>query len=147
MEVHSRKSRCMRGFDGSDPEPDGWMFNAERYFKIHQLSDEEKQSISIIAFVEKALKWFRWVHERLKIEVWNGLKKGIFKIFQPSQKGSLCARFLAVKQLSACVWRVVCAASTFISWGIHQYLHKHTRSSGTDEGFFSTSDGLRVWLF
>lgn len=44
-------------FDGS--QPDSWLFMAERYFHIHQLSDLEKIVVASISFTGVALHWYR----------------------------------------------------------------------------------------
>ncbi|KAA0059568.1 transposon Tf2-1 polyprotein isoform X1 [Cucumis melo var. makuwa] len=40
-------------FDGTDP--DSWLFRADRYFKIHNLSDSEKLTVAVISFNGPAL--------------------------------------------------------------------------------------------
>lgn len=83
-------------FNGSDPD-DG-MFRAEMYFQLHKLTEEEKLTVAIISLEGRANKWYRWSENRRKFRSWANLKRRIFKKFLPTQQGSLCARFLAIKQ-------------------------------------------------
>ncbi|TYK30578.1 transposon Tf2-1 polyprotein isoform X1 [Cucumis melo var. makuwa] len=57
-------------FDGTDPN--SWLFRADRYFKIHNLSDSEKLTVAVISFDGPALDWYR--------------------------EGTLVGRFLTIKQ-------------------------------------------------
>lgn len=82
----------------SGVNPDSWLFYAKRYFEIHQLFEWEKSTAAIISFNEYVVDWYRWSHNRKRIKSWDDLKAKMFKRFKPSQEGSLCARFLAIKQ-------------------------------------------------
>lgn len=44
--------------------PDSWLFRAERYFEIHQLSEWEKITETIISFDEYVVDWYQWPHNR-----------------------------------------------------------------------------------
>lgn len=82
----------------SGENPDSCLFRVVRYFEIHQLTKWEKITAAIISFDEYVVNWYRWSHNRKKIKSWEDLKAQMFKRFRPSQEGSLCARFLAIKQ-------------------------------------------------
>lgn len=49
-------------FSGTDL--DSWLFCADRYFKIHRLSDEEKLTVAVISFESAALNWYCATEER-----------------------------------------------------------------------------------
>lgn len=83
-------------FSGDDP--DGWLFRAERYFHIHRLTDTEKMTVAVISFEGDALSWYRWETREEDFANWYDLKIRLFVRFRPSQEGSLCARFLAIRQ-------------------------------------------------
>lgn len=42
------------------PNPESWLFRAERYFEIHKSSDYEKLIVSVISFDGIALSWYWW---------------------------------------------------------------------------------------
>lgn len=44
-------------FSGSDP--DSWLFQVDRYFQIHKLTDSEKMTVMVISFNEPTLNWYR----------------------------------------------------------------------------------------
>lgn len=82
----------------SEVDFDDWMFQAERYFDIHHLSDSEKATVSVISFTGKALAWYRWNDGRPPFRDWGDLKLRLFTRFGSSKNKSLCAKFLAIKQ-------------------------------------------------
>lgn len=86
----------MPTFEGDNP--DDWIFRAERYFSINQLSDDEKIESAALCFEARALAWFQWESRRRGIRSWEGLKQGILNRFRPTQEGSLEERFLALRQ-------------------------------------------------
>ncbi|TYK28131.1 transposon Tf2-1 polyprotein isoform X1 [Cucumis melo var. makuwa] len=59
-------------FNGTDP--DSWLFRADRYFKIHNLSDSEKLTVAVISFDGPALDWYRSQEEREVFKGWQDLK-------------------------------------------------------------------------
>lgn len=67
-------------FDGNDP--DGWIMQAERYFSLNRLNDEEQLEVSIISFEGDALRWFQWEHKRRPITCWKELKMILLKQFR-----------------------------------------------------------------
>lgn len=86
----------MPSFEGD--QPDNWLFRAEYYFNIHQLSDVEKVTVTAISFARVALQWYRWEEGRNPFTSWRVLKYRMLERFRPSQEGSLCARFLSIRQ-------------------------------------------------
>lgn len=77
---------------------DAWLFKTERYFKINQLSDAEKIKVAIISFDHEVVDWYRWAHNRWKFRTWADLKARLFERICSMQEGSLCSKFLGVKQ-------------------------------------------------
>lgn len=57
---------------------DSWLFQAERYFEVHQLSDTEKIIVSIIGLVQFVVDWYRWANDCKKITLWEDLKAKLF---------------------------------------------------------------------
>lgn len=78
--------------------PDSWVYQAEHFFEIHELIEEEKIKVAIISFNHDSVDWYRWSHNQSSIESWAELKKRMFVRFRSSRKGSLTRRFLAIKQ-------------------------------------------------
>ena len=83
-------------FNGENPE--GWIFRAELFFEMNQLTKMEKMMVAGVSFEDKALAWYRWVDARTPFTSWNGLKRQILGRFGSSQAGSLCERFLDIRQ-------------------------------------------------
>ena len=84
----------MLTFEGDNP--DNWIFWAEGYFTINQLSDDEKIESIALCFEAGALAWFQWDSRPRGIHSWERLKQGIMNRFRPNQEGSLEERFLAL---------------------------------------------------
>lgn len=56
--------------------PDSWVYRAEHYFEIHELTNEEKIKVAIISFDHDSVDWYRWSNNRKPIWTWEELKKG-----------------------------------------------------------------------
>lgn len=50
-------------FNGTDP--DSWLFRADRYFKIHELTYTGKMTVAVISFNRPALDWY-WLNDKLE---------------------------------------------------------------------------------
>ncbi|KAL0560786.1 hypothetical protein IC582_001199 [Cucumis melo] len=83
-------------FDETDP--DSWLFRADRYFKIHNLSDSEKLTVAVISFDGPALDWYRSQEEREAFAGWDDLKQKMLVRFRATREGTLVGRFLTIKQ-------------------------------------------------
>ena len=59
-------------FNGETPE--GWVFQAERYFHLNQLMEEEKQLAGVVCLDGDALTWFGWRETRKEFASWTELK-------------------------------------------------------------------------
>lgn len=95
---HKFKKVEMPVFGGDDP--DNWMFRADRYFQIHKLSEIEKLTVAVISFEGVALNWYRAKEEREPFKDWRDLKLRLLKRFRRKRTGTVCGRFLVVKQTS-----------------------------------------------
>ena len=69
-------------FEGDDP--DGWVFRAERYFSVNQLSDAEKLDSAALCFEGAALAWFQWEQRRRRVRSWEELKAMMRNQFRPT---------------------------------------------------------------
>ncbi|KAA0055700.1 Ty3/gypsy retrotransposon protein [Cucumis melo var. makuwa] len=85
-------------FDGTDP--DSWLFRADRYFKIHNLTDSERLTVAVISFDGPALDWYRSQEEREAFTGWDDLKLKMLVRFRATREGTLVGRFLTIKQES-----------------------------------------------
>lgn len=84
-------------FEGSDP--DSWIFCADRYFQIHQLSEAEKLNVAVISFEGEAIEWYRAMEECKPFEGWPDLKERLLS----ARDDSVCGQFMAIKQDSRVV--------------------------------------------
>ncbi|XP_052196517.1 uncharacterized protein LOC127803919 [Diospyros lotus] len=84
-------------FEGVNP--DGWVFRAERYFAVNQLSDAEKLDSATLCFEGVALAWFQWEQRRQRVRSWEELKAMLVNRFRSTQEGIAEERFLALRQM------------------------------------------------
>ncbi|RVX15939.1 Pentatricopeptide repeat-containing protein [Vitis vinifera] len=78
--------------------PDGWIFWADRYFATYGLTKEEKLVAAAMSLDGDALSWYQWTDSREAFGSWDNLKRRLLLRFRPTQEGSLCEQFLAVRQ-------------------------------------------------
>lgn len=55
-------------FSGEDP--DGWLFQAERYFDVNGLSEKEKLGAVGVSLDAEALSWLQWTKARTPFHSW-----------------------------------------------------------------------------
>ena len=87
--------------------PDCWIFWANRYFATYGLTEEEKLVAAAMSLDGDALSWYQWTDSREAFGSWDNLKRQLLLRFCPTQEGSLCEQFLAVRQQGtvAAYWR------------------------------------------
>lgn len=83
-------------FEGENPE--GWVFKAERYFNLTQISEAEKLDAVAIFFEGEALSWYQWQQRRKRVANWEELKGLVLNRFQAIHGGTSEERFLALRQ-------------------------------------------------
>lgn len=83
-------------FEGENPE--GWVFKAERYFNLTQISEAEKMEAAAICFDGEALSWYQWQQRRRKVSNWEELKGLVLNRFRATHGGTSEERFLALRQ-------------------------------------------------
>ena len=86
----------MPTFDGRDP--DGWILQAERYFAIYQLINEEKIEAAVLSLNGDALAWFRWASKRQMISSWEDMKTVFLKRSRLIHGGNLYEKWSALRQ-------------------------------------------------
>ena len=86
-------------FSGEDPI--GWIFRAERYFKVNRVTEKEKLDAAVLCFENRALNWFQWREVRAPIKKWEELKQDLVNRFQPSQSGTAYEMLMALRQNSS----------------------------------------------
>ena len=77
---------------------DSWLFQAERYFKIHKPIDSEKLTGAVISFDEPALDWYQLNDKLERFKNWENLKQRLLIQFRTIRDGTLVGRFLTIKQ-------------------------------------------------
>ena len=78
--------------------PEGWVFRAERFFHLNQLTVEEKLMAAVVCLDGDALMWYIWVESRKAFTSWAELKVQLLQHFRSTAEGSLCQKFLAIRQ-------------------------------------------------
>lgn len=79
---------------------DSWLFRADQYFHIHKLLESEKMTVALISFDGAVLDWYRAQEEQDPFVNWRNLKEHLLVRFRSERDGSLCGRFLAIKEES-----------------------------------------------
>lgn len=82
----------------SGENPDGWIMRAERYFKFHRLTEDEKVEAAVVALEGEALLWFQWEDSRRTITRWEELKGMVLRQFRPKSAGTLHEQWLNHRQ-------------------------------------------------
>ncbi|CAH9066959.1 unnamed protein product [Cuscuta europaea] len=85
-------------FDGEDAY--GWLIRVERYFKLNQVSDNDKVEVVLIAMADKALNWYQWWEEKTSDHSWVNFKVALIRRFQPALVQNPFGPMLSVKQTS-----------------------------------------------
>ena len=62
------------------------------------MTNAEKLDVAAISFEGEALVWYQWEDQRRKMKSWGELKSRLQDCFGLSQGGSLCERFLTLRQ-------------------------------------------------
>lgn len=83
-------------FSGEDPL--GWVFRVERFFRMSNISAEEKLDAATVALEGKALSWFLWVESRRPWRNWTDLKRELITRFHPSLSGDQYEKLMVLKQ-------------------------------------------------
>ena len=76
--------------------PEGWVFRAQQYFHLNQLTKEEKLMATVVCLDEDALSWFSWVESKSAFTSWTELKSQLLLRFHFTSEGSLCQKFLVI---------------------------------------------------
>ncbi|KAL4568635.1 hypothetical protein LXL04_024250 [Taraxacum kok-saghyz] len=83
-------------FDGTDP--DGWILQAERYFAIYQLINEEQIEAAILSLNGEAVSWYRWSNKQQPITTWGQMKSIFLQKFRLIHGGSLYEQWASLEQ-------------------------------------------------
>ncbi|KAL4023262.1 hypothetical protein IC575_017013 [Cucumis melo] len=83
-------------FLGENPE--SWVYRAEHFFEINNLPEAEKVKVAVVSFGQDEVDWYRWSHNRKKVESWEDLKSRMFEFFRDSGQKSLGARLIRIQQ-------------------------------------------------
>ncbi|TYK15071.1 Ty3/gypsy retrotransposon protein [Cucumis melo var. makuwa] len=83
-------------FLGENPE--SWVYRAEHFFEINNLPEAEKVKVAVVSFGQDEVDWYRWSHNRRKVESWEDLKTRMFEFFRDTGQKSLGARLIRIQQ-------------------------------------------------
>ena len=83
-------------FLGENPE--SWVYRAEHFFEINNLPETEKVKVAVVSFGQDEVDWYRWSHNRRKVESWEDLKERMFDFFKDTGQKSLVARLIRIEQ-------------------------------------------------
>lgn len=86
----------MPTFDGTDP--DGWILQAERYFAIYGLINEEKVEAVVLSLSGDALAWFRWSDKQKSLTTWDEVKSLFLQKFRSIRGGNLYEQWASLEQ-------------------------------------------------
>ncbi|XP_070001858.1 uncharacterized protein [Nicotiana sylvestris] len=76
----------MPRFSGANPE--GWVFDAERYFDFYHISEDHKLSLASFYLDGEAREWYRWLFRNKQLSDWP---RFALKVMSRFQKRSLLA--------------------------------------------------------
>ncbi|KAA0042861.1 retrotransposon protein [Cucumis melo var. makuwa] len=62
------------------------------------MSEAEKVKVVVVSFGQDEVDWYRWSHNRKKVESWEDLKTRMFEFFRDTGQKSLGARHIRIQQ-------------------------------------------------
>lgn len=95
MNTVTAKSTCLALME---PNPDGQILQAERYFSIYQLIDEEKVEAEILSLNGDALAWYRWSNNQQALTTWECMKTLFLKKFRSVLGGDIYEQWNSQEQ-------------------------------------------------
>ncbi|KAA0061436.1 retrotransposon protein [Cucumis melo var. makuwa] len=66
--------------------------------QINNLPEAEKVKVAVVSFGQDEVDWYRWSHNRRKVESWEDLKTRMFEFFRDTGQKSLGARLIRIQQ-------------------------------------------------
>ncbi|TYK30161.1 retrotransposon protein [Cucumis melo var. makuwa] len=66
--------------------------------KMEEFDETEKVNVTVVSFGQDDIDWYRWSHNRKKIESWEDLKSRMFEFFKDSGQKSLGTRLIRIQQ-------------------------------------------------
>jgi len=99
--VHSSSSSRWRKLDipvfiGEDAY--GWTNRLERYFRLKEVTEDERMQAVLIALEGKALNWFQWWETCNPKPTWDAFKIAVMRRFQPTMLDNPFEILLGLKQ-------------------------------------------------
>ncbi|XP_074324569.1 uncharacterized protein LOC141661456 [Apium graveolens] len=85
-------------FEGVNPE--GWLFRAERYFELNNLSPTEKIRSAVICLEGEALSWYYYEDSRRPFCSWEDFRKQLIERFQSTQEGAFQDQLFSLQQIT-----------------------------------------------
>ena len=67
---------------------ESWVYRAEHFFEINNLPEAEKVKVAVVSFEQDEVDWYRWSHNKKKVESWEDLKTRMFEFFRDTGQKS-----------------------------------------------------------
>ncbi|XP_061359324.1 uncharacterized protein LOC133303430 [Gastrolobium bilobum] len=83
----------------SREDPYGWIFRAERYFRVNRIPPEEQLETASICLEGEALSWFQWWEPRNPLAEWLIFRTAVLQRFHASPSGNPYEALMELKQL------------------------------------------------
>lgn len=141
------KRLVMPVFAGENSE--SWVYRAEHYFEIHELSEKEKVKVAVVSFAPNEVDWLRWSHYWKPIVSREALKRRMFDHLRPTSKGSFGARLIRIKQEGTYVdyvkkkFQLLRSSSRHGGERVEGCIHEWFRTVNPDGGHQSASDWVK----
>ncbi|WVZ17654.1 hypothetical protein V8G54_010636 [Vigna mungo] len=82
-------------------EPWNWISQAEKFFEVQKVEEEEKMQLVFISMEGYAESWFRFWREKTKNYSWDGLKRAMGIRFGGGTRGTVYEKLSAIRQTGA----------------------------------------------
>ena len=78
--------------------PDGWLWLAERYFKLNLMPEKEILKQAMMAMEGEALEWFIWSEDRYPLRDWTDFHLQLQKRFGAQSSNNLLKQLMSLNQ-------------------------------------------------
>lgn len=86
----------LSSFDGTNPLD--WVFQAEQYFELHQISKTQWLSYAAFYMQGPTLGWYKWLHSNKQLTTWAAFTQALEVRFGPSSYANHQASLFKLRQ-------------------------------------------------